>query len=538
MDQTSRIRRLLSPASAWLLALTTACGGAPVADTVNLTGRVTDPNGAPLAQVRVSASRGTLSTATDANGHFALGLPAAALTPGAIQFAADRFAPVGRRVPTSCATIDVVMRPYDVVQQVVLPTGAAPSVSATAARGEGTLTLSIPPDSMVTPSGAPAQGPAEVRLTYWNPLLDMASSPASLAAQIGQDGNALVMGLQSLGMASIEVVQGNDVLQVAPGRTLALDQKLPPAYEAAMAQRPNDTHVPFLFYYDMDTALWVLDGKLDYDAATGTLRGELPHLSTWNYDDFENFTPPSHCTTDDILQGRTGCAKPEDSPSLGGCMAGDAFDGNNKPLANQTVRVWLFDSEHISAINVTTDSAGHYCFNAGLRLCVPYGNNPRCQYTDNTIFFHLSSPSTPEASSLPDPIPAHCRSQSGSYNYANYQAVQYYNDCSLVVDDSSNSGGRDTPLAAPSSANIKACSYCPGTAPGSCAVSGVALSSACAQLPPVTFTPGGKPPGTPANRCKTYLQVGKECSPDPAATACCPAKTVCQDQLCVPDTNE
>jgi hypothetical protein len=414
----------------------------------------------------------------------------------------------------------------------VLPTGGAPSVTAAVTRGDGTVTLTIPADSMVTASGAPASGNAEVRLTYWNPATDMNNKPASLAARLGNNSN-VVLALQTLGMVDVQVVQGTEILQVAPGKILGLDQTLPPKFQDAMAQRPNGVHDPFLFYLDPAAGVWVLDGNLTYDPNAGMLRGELPHLTTWNYDLFENWNPPGYCTTDDILNSRGACAKPGEGSDLGGCVVGRALQPDGSALANQSVRLWLFDSEHISAVDVVTDASGNYCTNVGIRLCVPWANDPKCQYTQNTLLYHVSAPASPTVTSLPNPIPPQCEAQSGAYSYAQYQTVQYFNDCALINDDSTDQVRNTTPLTDPASVSISACNYCSGTGPGYCSVAGASLGNSCGKLPDVTLTPGG---GATAPKCAKLLQMGDPCSADTAA--CCPVGAVCSDYVCVPSLKQ
>jgi hypothetical protein len=528
------VRCFLLPRLFLLLAGLTGCGKlwAPTPSTATpaltgattLTGTVNDSAGAPIAGAVVSVAQVNLQATTDATGRYSLALPKPTPTQTAygISVSSDLHAPVGKRLPVNQAVQDFILRPFDSVTTVVLPSAGQPSVSATAAHGDGSVTLTLPSDSLVTPSGMAATGNATVRLTYWNPSTDVATRPGSLAAAL--PGNANVMlGLQSLGMVDVQIVQGNDTLQVAQGKHLNLDQVLPGNFQRAMQQRPSGMHDPFLFYFDTAAAQWVVDGKLSYDATKGALMGELPHLTTWNFDAFQNWNPPASCTTDDIINNRANCGKPSDA-TLGGCVAGKALQKDGTVLANGTVRMWLFDFEHISAIDVPTDATGRYCVDVGTRLCVPSGNNPICTYHTNTINYHVSAPGSPDESNWPNPIPQSCRNQAGAYGSANYAGtMQYYNDCGLVDDDSTSQTGGTKPLVAPHQADISVCSYCDGKGPGSCGVSGVALSQSCTVLPDLV----GQGPA-----CKVFLKLGEACSLETGA--CCLENTICRDQICVP----
>jgi len=190
------------------------------------------------------------------------------------------------------------------------------------------------------------------------------------------------------------------------------------------------------------------------------------------------------------------------------------------------VRLWLFDFEHINAVDVLTDATGRYCTNVGIRMCVPWGQDARCQYTENTLFYHVSAPSSPTASSLENPIPPQCVAQSGAYSYAQYNTVQFFNDCAIVSDRDTNQLGNTEPLVAPLSTSISACNYCTGQGPGFCNVAGAQLSNACAQLPDVTLEPGGP------QACAKLLALGEACTLETAP--CCPTGTVCDDYVCVP----
>lgn len=219
-------------------------------------------------------------------------------------------------------------------------------------------------------------------------------------------------------------------------------------------------------------------------------------------------------------------------------------DGKGGVLANQPVRVWLFDNEHINAIDVTTDGSGRYCVDAGIRYCVPWGDDAGCKYTENTISYHVSSPASSDNSSMANPIPANCKQNGGSY-----PTIQNVNGCSLVKDASSGQGGHNPPVAPVQTASIGACGFCDGRGPGYCAIPGASSSGSCAQLPPVTFTPGKPPTGStpptttapkpkPTPVCTKTLKAGEACSLATIQTICCPAGYECADRVCVPVSAE
>ena len=484
------------------------CGGAQkttataTADSL-LAGTVRDAAGNPVAGAKLANPSGSVSSTSNAAGQYTLGVTAAALGNDALAVTAANYASTSRVVPAGTRTQDFVLRAFDTVKAITVPTGSAAAVTASAARGDGTVTLTIPADSLVTAAGTPATGAAEVRLTYWHPINDMHTAPASLVANFIGDGNGPYrLSMQSLGMVDVQVVQGDAQLQVAPGANLGLDHALPDVFRQAMAQKPNDLGGPYLFYYDPNISMWSLDGNVSYNAATGTLMGQLPHMTAWNYDNFEGWSPPSYCTTSDLVAGSGGCGKPQNSVN-GGCLAGRALLASGSPAANTTVRLWLFDSEHVNAVDLQTDSSGNYCTVIGTRLCVPGANNTTpCTYTSNDVYYLVSDTDSPDHSSMANPIPAGCGTSGGSYN-----TISYVSQCGLFIDPQTgvyNPPGRSvSPLA---QASISVGTTCGG--------------GGCGHIPDVTLSGTGNKTvgtGTLTTKCAATLNLGVACTTSTAA---------------------
>jgi iron complex outermembrane recepter protein len=102
-----------------------AAAAGPGDPASTLSGRVTNPDGTPLAEVRISVGEASRTTTTDADGHYELaGLPGGTFS---ISFALVGYAPEVRRVTLRNApvTLDVTLRP-SVVELAELQVTATP----------------------------------------------------------------------------------------------------------------------------------------------------------------------------------------------------------------------------------------------------------------------------------------------------------------------------------------------------------------------------------------------------------------------------
>lgn len=492
----------------------------------NLTGYVRDPKGAAIAGAEIANADGTQKVVTDASGHYAFAVPVKSLGSGALSAKAASYSPAFRIVPVEMSSQDFTMRPFDTEAAITLPAAPGDTASASAVRDDGKVTLTIPYGSLVTSSGAVASGAATVRLTYWHPINDVKNLPTSLVARLpwSMDSNEPVdLALQTVGMVDVQVMQGDEELQVAAGQHLNLEQAVPEPIALAMAQKPNDMANPYLFYYDTELSRWIADGNITWDASSNTLKAELPHMTIWNFDNFQNWAPPGHCTNDDIVYGTNGCKKPENS-SVGGCVAGKALRKDGTPYASSQIRLWLFDNEHVSAVTLPTDAAGNYCVDVGARLCVPTGNNKvNCSYTENTLAYYVSGTGSPNESSMSNPMPAGCSSGSAFQNF-----IAYVNDCSLIADPDTGSSLKNPPASTPATTTIKAYTYCSN-------------SAACTHVPDTTIsvdvpkTPGGTTtPTPPPDPCAKRVPRGSACNTSvKTKQICCQEPYICEDYVCV-----
>lgn len=494
----------------------------------NLSGYVRTVAGAAVAGAEVATADGAHKVTTDSSGHYAFDLTVPELGSGALSAKAASYSTAFRIVPAAASTQDFTVRPFDTEQVVTLPATASDTATAVATRDDGKVTLTIPYGALKTSTGAVATGAATVKLTYWHPINDANNLPASLVARLPgtADSNTPVdLALQTVGMVDVQVWQGDEELQVVPGQHLNLDQVVPKTIALAMEQKPQEMPNPYLFYYSANDSRWLVDGNISYDANTTTLKAELPHMTIWNWDNFQNWMPPSHCTNNDIVYGTNGCNKPEGS-SVGGCIAGKALKKDGSAYANSQVRLWLFDNEHIQAMDVKTDASGAFCTEVGTRLCLPTGNNQvRCDYTTNTLSYLVSSTKSADESSMANPIPAECSAANSAYS-----PFSFVNDCGIIADPDTGSPVKHKPRSTPATTTIKAYTYCSN-------------SASCTHVPDTTIsvdvpkTPGGSstPPPDP---CKKYVTKGAACNKlDPANQICCVAPLTCSDYVCVDPLN-
>jgi hypothetical protein len=246
-----------------------ACGHGRAINRVELHGTVTDPNGAPVPGVTVTAP-GALAATTDAQGAFRLRANNALRIP--VSFTSPRFVRTTR-----------FLRAATIVGNGVVIWPRAATVTIDAARG-GVVPLGsggaidIPPNALVDERGRTVSGPASVSATY----LDV-SDPAQLAAVPGDFSARMRNGterrLESFGVFSIDITDASGGrLDFARGRPAAVRIPIP---RDLVDGAPRSTSS---FTFDPSTGQWIEEGTFTLDGLVYT--GTIDRTDwSWNADD-------------------------------------------------------------------------------------------------------------------------------------------------------------------------------------------------------------------------------------------------------------
>lgn len=250
---------------AFLVGCNSGGGGDDPAGTGDgVFGRVTAA-GQGLSGARITI--GGASTTTDAEGRYQLATSAG---PTVVTIEAPAHVINVQRLAVGGATaLDVAL----------LPEAPAQPLDATAGGmivGERGAQVLVPPAGLVGPDGAAIEGQVAVHLTPIDPAIpeQLAAAPGDFEARTRAGAPAQ---LESFGMLDVTIRQGDATLQVAPGEQLTI--RIP----APMAQVELPPTVP-LWSFDEAQGLWIEEGELTLDAASGTYEGAISHMSVWNAD--------------------------------------------------------------------------------------------------------------------------------------------------------------------------------------------------------------------------------------------------------------
>lgn len=315
---------------------------------VRVVGSVTTDAGAPVAGAKVTLSGTDMAAVSDANGAYVVvaggaGVGSSAtLTVGHPDYA-TRYTLV--TLTTLTTKLDLQLRAHGIVTAVALPKVGEPAAEVAVPgpqADDGGATLRLQAGDLATPGGLAAVGNAEVRMSYWGTGASFVDAPAPLLGTAA--GGNQVFGLYSYGMVDVEVRQGNDVLQVADGRTLALDFNRPAGLEPNVLAgiAPTDPLAPRLWYADPNSGRWseagsLASGALAIDPNSGTMHAKLPHLSAWNVD----------------AQYKTNM-----------CLTGKVVDNCNDKSSGGKYSLWLLSrGGELVVYTVTTDASGTYSVN-------------------------------------------------------------------------------------------------------------------------------------------------------------------------------
>ena len=264
------------------------CGSAPAegAPTASLLGRVTDQSGGVIggaATVTVQVLGGARASGSlDGYGMFrACEVPAG--TPVLVTVAFDPHQPWGLSGPVplhkrvTLAAGEERFMPLQ-AKQASYQTLSSGMIAGGGTVSDGASQVTFQPDGLVTASGAPFTGDAQVRLTTFR-----ADDPNDLRAFpgdfVGVDESAAVTETRIVSFGFVDVA-----LMDADGAPLALAAGKPATLSFPVSGLPaGDTEVP-LWWYDEVAGVWVREGSATVDPATGTAVGQVAHFTTWNAD--------------------------------------------------------------------------------------------------------------------------------------------------------------------------------------------------------------------------------------------------------------
>lgn len=525
----------------WLalpLVLLCACGsGKRRADILppNVSGTITNEAGTPVAGVKVTLEGLDASSVSAANGTYTLVATQAHVGRGAtITLTHPDYTPLHGTVGliTTNNTADYQLRAHGIVTTVALPAAAGDPPATVTAPGDangGGATLRIHAGDLALPSGAAATGNAQVKMTYWGTGSSFMTAPAPLYGLSPGDANAA--GLYSYGMANVEVTQGNDVLQVAAGKTLALDFARAPGVDPNLLQNldPNDPTGPHLWYADPNTGRWTAAGGLATGATTvdpndGTVHAALPHLSAWNID---------------------GIAV------TNSCLTGKVINNCNTNTVGAKYSLWMLTTTgELAVFTIQPDATGTYYVNINGAAVNAMGQ----QQKTGEFYAWVSGYQQPDQTVCnptgKSTYSALCTKDAPGQYYVEHSCAGW--DTGLRSDPGANrpidykSWVARCPNLQPLS--MPMCGYAPGTRAttdsGRCQYweggnlhGGLQMTEGMCGTMPDFVVPGcGSPPQT-GDKCKEAgaKQEGDACNQD---IDCCPnASLECADGLCVPRTD-
>jgi hypothetical protein len=255
----------------------TIAPGPAATGTVTVKGRVTLPDGTPLAGVAVTVAGSTAGAQTDAQGAVTLaGVPAG--VPLVLRLVRAGHAEGSVRLAALAnGSADGWF------QSALAPRGAAGTLASAQAGGPvvgpSGARVVFPPAALVRADGSPATGAVDVAITPVDVVNAIGAFPGPFTG-IQADGTSTP--IATFGVMEIDVSQGGQPLQVAPGLTATLDI---PIYTGGAAAGQT---IP-LWSLDEVAGMWVQEGTgtVVASAASPTglvLRATVSHLSWWNVD--------------------------------------------------------------------------------------------------------------------------------------------------------------------------------------------------------------------------------------------------------------
>jgi hypothetical protein len=149
---------------------------------------------------------------------------------------------------------------------------------------EGDLELRLPPQAFVNARGQRISGEMELDLTVSDIANDgLAGAPGSFRG-VGADG--VERSIMSFGFFQVEARQGDELLNLAEDATAEVSFRVSDEMTRSQEELLGDT--VDLWWWNPDEAIWEFtDASMVEEDASGerTMRAELPHFSSWNFDE-------------------------------------------------------------------------------------------------------------------------------------------------------------------------------------------------------------------------------------------------------------
>ncbi len=290
--------------------------GTPADAATVVRGSITDPSGAPLADVEVHS--GEFTAHSDANGRFEL--PVEAGDAVIVHLDKSGYVPGLERLrvledtPTALRAVMLPMAP-------AMPLDSDVGGVVTGERG---ALIDAPAGAFVTRDGQPVEGMVQVHLTPLNPAV-----PAEYDAYPG-DGLARTMDgslvqLETFGVLDVTVRQGDVDLTIADGMGVEVEIPLPDPLPAVVPETMA------LWGFDEEAGVWEEEGLMTLDEEAGTYRGTITHLSPWN----------------------------ADQPMSATCVSGHVEDEEGRPVPGAIV--YAEGVDYLGGSTATTDDQGEFC---------------------------------------------------------------------------------------------------------------------------------------------------------------------------------
>ncbi len=240
--------------------------------TTTVAGRVTDEDGKPLSNVRVTVHG--KQTVTSVDGLFTLENISVPGNRCVITCKKDEyFEGIRAQVPTAGQVTRT---------QIVLMRSAATHTFQAASGSTATLdngsAVQIPAASLVTESGGAYTGQVNMVVRYQDPTAADFSTTVAGGDMLAQRTDRSTSILYSYGILRVKMTGSNgEALQMAPGKTASLTIAIPSTQQAtAPATIP-------LWYFDEATGVWIEEGAA---AKQGNQYvGTVKHFTDWNADD-------------------------------------------------------------------------------------------------------------------------------------------------------------------------------------------------------------------------------------------------------------
>jgi hypothetical protein len=243
-----------------------------------IAGLVVDVDGAPIEDVQVFLGSTGQGSFTDPDGAFSI----REVEPGeaiVVHFRAEGYTHADRKLSLTdweTRSLKVELQPVGRTFRFLAEDGAHLQ--------EGDLELRLPPQAFVNARGQRISGEMELDLTVSDIANDgLAGAPGSFRG-VGADG--VERSIMSFGFFQVEARQGDELLNLAEDATAEVSFRVSDEMTRSQEELLGDT--VDLWWWNPDEAIWEFtDASMVEEDASGerTMRAELPHFSSWNFDE-------------------------------------------------------------------------------------------------------------------------------------------------------------------------------------------------------------------------------------------------------------